>query len=428
MTMLERMVNRRRLVQSAAAVGLAGMAMPSFRSAAGAQERMLTLSHDKGPWQDLFEQMGALSGEEIGIGLEPTSYPDTTAYQAALLPALTTNDPPDLFTWWSGYRFEELYKQGVVADVSDIWTKAIADGDLPESLAGAFTFDGKQWALPSAVSYWVVFYNKKVFAEQGLTPPTTWEEMLAAAETLKAAGITPFGATQKDRWPSFIWFEELVMRTDPDFYQKLTAGEAKYTDPPAVAAMETWKGLIDAGYFTAFDLDLFTDIPNLFAQGKLAMIPVGSWYYGYGLGDTGMKPGEDYDVFIMPNVNPEARNVVIVETGALAIPAKAPDLEGSKEFGAWWVSPDAQTAWANKLQDMPANAKATSDNPTLGGLVTAVNDGGYELMQRYWEASPVPIVEGAVDYLSQFMLMPDQGQQVLEQIQALADAEWAKRG
>ena len=43
--------------------------------------------------------------------------------------------------------------------------QAIADGNMPESLAAAFTFDGAQFALPSNVSYWPVFYNKQVFAD-----------------------------------------------------------------------------------------------------------------------------------------------------------------------------------------------------------------------------------------------------------------------
>jgi hypothetical protein len=40
----------------------------------------------------------------------------------------------------------------------------------------------------------------------------------------------------------------------------------------------------------------------------------------------------------------------------------------------------------------------------------------------------VPIVEGAVDFLAEFMLNTGEAQSVLQKIQDLADSEWEKRG
>ena len=45
-----------------------------------------------------------------------------------------------------------------------------------------------------------VIYNKEIFAEHGIEVPTTWDELIAACETLKAAGVTPFYATFKEPW------------------------------------------------------------------------------------------------------------------------------------------------------------------------------------------------------------------------------------
>jgi multiple sugar transport system substrate-binding protein len=421
--------DRRRLLKGAAGMGAAMAAAGSLGSLGrvAAQETTLSFYHDKAPWQDYFVDMGDMAQEAIGINWDPVSYPDTTSYQAAVLPSLPTADAPDFFTWWSGFRIEDLYREGVLLEVTDIWEQAIADGNLPESLAAAFTFEGGQYAMPSHVSYWPVFYNKRVFEENELEPPTTWEEMLAAADTLQSAGVIPFAGTQVDRWPSFIWFEEMVMRTDPAFYEALTAGQASYTDPAAVQAMETWKDLIEAEYFNSFDLNLFNDIPGMFTQGQIAMLPIGTWYQSNFLA-AGLVPGEDYDLFVMPNINPDiTENVIIVETGALAIPANATDTDASREMATWWISPEAQTAWTEYLGDAPANPQAESMNPVLNGLIQTLSDQNYRLLQRYWEASPVPIVEGAVDFLAEFMLNPDQYMSVLERIQELAETEWARR-
>lgn len=420
-------MNRRRLLQGGAALGLGATSLGAGLHRASAQDvAKLSLYHDKAPWQDFFVEMGNLAETSIGVNWESTPYADTTSYQAAVLAALPTNDTPDFFTWWSGYRIEDLYKQGVLEDVSDVWAQAIADGNLPESLSAAFTFDGGQYALPSHVSYWVVFYNKKLFAANNIAVPTTWDEMIAAADAIKAAGAIPFGATQVGRWPSFIWFEEMVLRTDPNFYAELTAGRAKYTDPTAVQAMETWKGLIEAEYFNSFDIDLFTEVPGMFANGELAMLPIGTWFQSNFL-TAGMVPGEDYDVFVMPNVNPAVTDkVAIVETGALAIAANSQQKDVARQMANWWISPEAQTAWSGNLGDAPANPNATNDNPVLANAINLMSE--HTLFQRYWEASPVPIVEGAVDYLAQFMLNPGDLQSVLENIQALADEQWEARG
>jgi multiple sugar transport system substrate-binding protein len=426
-----RSLNRRRLIQGGAALGAAtasGLSLsPTYRTLAQ-DVTTLKFYHDKAPWQDFFVEMGDLAEAAIGINWEVTPYSDTTSYQAAVLAALPTGETPDFFTWWSGYRIEDLYNQGVLEDFTDFWTQAVADGNLPESLAGAFTFDSQQWAIPSHVSYWVVFYNKKAFADNGLSVPTTWDEFIAVCDALKGAGVTPLASTQNGRWPSFIMFEEMVLRTDPNFYADLTAGRAKYTDPTCVQAMDTWRSLIEAEYFTSFDIDLFTETPGMFQSGELGMIPIGTWFQSSFLG-AGMVPGEDYDAFIMPNVNPAVTdNVAIVETGALAIAKNSSQIDAAKEMATWWISPDAQTAWNNHLGDAPANPKAQSENPVLSSLLSTITSGDYTLYQRYWEASPVPIVEGAVDFLAQFMLNPGDQAAVLENIQELADTTWEQRG
>jgi multiple sugar transport system substrate-binding protein len=421
--------DRRQLLKGTAMAGAGAAAASMGLGHLGSVSAQTELSfyHDKSPWQDFYVQLGESAQEAIGINWEPTPYSDTTSYQAALLAALPTDQAPDMFTWWSGYRLEDLYTQGALMDISDIWTQAIADGNMPESLAAAFTFEDKQWALPGNVSYWPVFYNTKVFADNGLSVPTTWEEFTGAAETLKAAGITPFGATQNGRWPSFIWFEEMILRSDPQLYLDLTAGTAKYTDDRVVAAMEVWKGLIENEYFTSFDADMNNDIGPALAAGEVAMFPIGTWFQSVFIAND-MVPGEDYDMFVMPNINPDLEEkVIIFEAGALGIAANAPHPDDSKAMGTWWVSPEATAEFANLIGDAPSNPNAESDNSAVKALTDMLSADGYTLYQRYWEASPVPIVEGAVDYLAQFMLNPGDLQSVLESIQQLADTTWAER-
>lgn len=432
-------LSRRSLIAKASALGLTAaiagskhgaLASPLSRPAGPsfqAQSTKLQFFHDKAPWQDFFGKMSDQATKEIDVGWEATPYSDTTSYQQVINSSLPTGSGPDLFTWWSGYRMEDMYNSGQLLDVSAIWQAAIKAGDLPESLSAGFTFKDKQYGIPAGASYWVMFHNKHVFDDNGLKPPTTWAEFTAAAEKIKAAGVTPFFATVDGRWPAFIWWEELLIKSDPQFYNDLCNGKAKYTDPPAVKALATWKDFIDKKYFTALDLPMDQNLTAMFAKNEIAMVPVGTWFQQQ-FTTAGMKPGTDYDIFIIPNMEPAAKqNSIIVESGAICLPAKGKSTDAAQKVATWWDQVPAQTTWSGLLGDTPANPKVKTENQILNTMLKTVTDNKYVQIQRYWEASPPNIVENAVDELARFMLNPSEGQSVLEAIQKIADDVWSKR-
>ncbi|WP_454343734.1 ABC transporter substrate-binding protein [Streptomyces canus] len=61
--------------------------------------------------------------------------------------------------------------------------------DFVSQLGSAGRINGMQYGMPFAASTRLLFYNKTLFADAGLTPPTTWKELAADAEALKADGV-----------------------------------------------------------------------------------------------------------------------------------------------------------------------------------------------------------------------------------------------
>jgi raffinose/stachyose/melibiose transport system substrate-binding protein len=60
-------------------------------------------------------------------------------------------------------------------------------------------YKGKNYTVPTGLSYYSgMFYNKKIFADNGIQIPTTWSELMAACEKLKGKGIVPLGIGGKD--------------------------------------------------------------------------------------------------------------------------------------------------------------------------------------------------------------------------------------
>src|SRR4051812_36623523 len=61
--------------------------------------------------------------------------------------------------------------------------------DFVAQLASAGRINGMQYGMPFAASTRLLFYNKTLFADAGLTPPTTWKQLAADAAVLKADGV-----------------------------------------------------------------------------------------------------------------------------------------------------------------------------------------------------------------------------------------------
>ena len=394
-------------------------------SFAGAQN--LILMHDKGGnpnYQPFFEKVGQMAKDVVGVEFTPTPYPDTSTYIAAVRAALPTDKAPDLFTWWSTYRMKDLIDQGLVADMTDLWDKHKAE--YPKGVRDAFTFNGKVYGFCDVVEYWGVWYNKAVFAKYNLSVPTTWQQFLAVCDTLKKNGVTPMAQTVQGRWPTFIMFEEMVARQDPQLYVDLCDGKVKYTDPRVKKAFAVWADLINKGYFTDPSTDLFSDVPRLFNSGEVAMVPCGSWYLTVLTGNG--VPEDNADIFIMPPVNPKAGKVVILEASPILIGAKAPNLAAAKEVADWWMGPEGNAAFAKLVNQFPPNSKADASflPASKVALKQKIVSENYRVLNRYWEATPTPICEKAVDKFAEFILKPSSVNTVLADLDKIAADYWAK--
>ncbi|NLJ69468.1 MAG: extracellular solute-binding protein [Firmicutes bacterium] len=383
--------------------------------------------HDKfsaPSWQGPLEEMAEYALEEIGITWETIGYPTTDMHQTAVRTSLPSSRAPEMFTWWSDFRMEALYKTGGLVDVTAAWD-ARADEYNP-ALRAAFEFEGRVYGVPSNLAYWSMWYNKAVFEEHGLELPKTWDEFVDICDYLLGEGITPLAHTVQGRWPTFIWFQEILTRLDPDAYEALMIGEINYDDPTVREAFDIWQGLIEAGYFVDPGTDLFAEVPRMFANGQVAMILIGDWYTD-GLDSVGLKAGVDYDTFILPAINEEVGNVIIYEAAPILFGKNAPNAEAALELADWWLSPETQARWCEILGFIPPNAKSDASflMAPKKDLLNEINEAGYRLVNRYWEATPTEICEAAVDEFARFILNPDQKDDVINTLVTIADRYWA---
>ncbi|MFD0316782.1 ABC transporter substrate-binding protein [Streptomyces flavalbus] len=212
-------------------------------------------------------------------------------YSPKLRTAMGSPSAPDLFFNWGGGSIKPYKEANKIVDLTEIIEddKTLKDGFLP-SVLSAGDLDGRHYGIPMrGMQPVILFYNKAVFEEHKLQPPTTWDQLLDNNAKLKKAGITPFALGGSDTWPELMWLEYLVDRIGGEqVFRRIQNGDFEgWGDPAILKAAELVKELVDDGAFGS----KFTSVsyvnggaPAVFAKGKAAMHLMGSWEYSTQLG------------------------------------------------------------------------------------------------------------------------------------------------
>ena len=207
-------------------------------------------------------------------------------YQSKLNTVINTPQAPDIFFNWGGGSIQPYVKADLLLPLDDM---IAADPGLKSNFLPSFfntaVIDGKSYGIPMRGTQPVLlFNNKKVLADAGLSVPKTWDELLNAVNVLKGKGITPFALGGGDQWPTLMWYEYVFDRVaGPELFQKALSGDkSAWESPESKKALGMLKQLVDAGAFGSnFDSVKFTDggSPALLAKGKAAFELMGSWAY-----------------------------------------------------------------------------------------------------------------------------------------------------
>ncbi|MFD3653257.1 ABC transporter substrate-binding protein [Streptomyces sp. NPDC058620] len=176
---------------------------------------------------------------------------------------------------------DQLYSSGKVADLEKKLTELGVFDQLEPAAVSTIRalYNGKVQVLPYEYNIEGIFYNKKLFAERGITEPATWDELVAAAAELESDDIQPLAASGQQGWPLTRLLSGYLYRSlGPDALKDVADGKAELTDPQYVEAAEQVAALGKKGYFGkgVGSIDYDTAM-NQFLTGKAAMFYMGSW-------------------------------------------------------------------------------------------------------------------------------------------------------
>jgi len=252
----------------------------------------------KATWQ---AQADAFMAANPHVKIEITVL-ENEAFKQKVATMMQSGNPPDLFRNWGGGVMNEYAKAGLLKDITadlkkDGFSDTIAEGPL-----GVYSYNGKVYGVPYTMGAVGIWYNKKIFKENGIEPFQTWGDLLAGCKKLKAAGITPIALGGNDKWPGHFWWVYLAVRVGgKEAFDKAYSRQGAFTDPAFVEAGKKLKELVDLDPFQKGYLGAtYNDQASLVANGKAAMELMGQWAPSVQAQNTEDKKGLGDDLGFMP--------------------------------------------------------------------------------------------------------------------------------
>lgn len=190
-----------------------------------------------------------------------------------------TGDMPDIAHVNAG-DVEALSTSGSLLDLGElIKTTGYYDKLVETAKNIPYYDDGKAYIFPDGgASAILLYYNRKVFEDNGIEIPSNYEELSAAAEQLKAKGIIPCSIFAKEGFVAGAFFDMFALKYNEGGLKALSEGKAHASDEGYSKAIDKMVALVNNEFFesgcTSTD---YETAQNLFTSGKAAMFINGDW-------------------------------------------------------------------------------------------------------------------------------------------------------
>ncbi|TCM45242.1 extracellular solute-binding protein [Kribbella sp. VKM Ac-2568] len=169
--------------------GLAAMAVAGCGSDTGRSDSGAGGSADGKPALAQWYHQYGEAGTQQAVQRYAKEYPDATVtvqwspgdYDKKVASALLTDGGPDVFECANGPSID-VVKGGQVVDLTDLLGDA--KSDFTPSLISRMTYQDKLYAIPQVTDMQLLVYRKSLLSAAGVQPPTTVDELIAAAKKL----------------------------------------------------------------------------------------------------------------------------------------------------------------------------------------------------------------------------------------------------
>ena len=294
-----------------------------------------------------------------------------------------SNPVQDYMTGATAPAWQQLIDAGLLLDISD---QGFVQNYDEASIADAGSYNGGVYQVNlGRVSYSGMFVNDDLLAEVGVATPTTWGELVAACEAVKAAGFECMTACGGDGWPIFVGSYGLLGSFYPDqaaLVEGLWTGSIKWDDANTIELWNRYQiyaqDMMEAGV-TGLSHDA---APARYVAGDVAFMPTGVWQ-APALEEMG--PAFSWTYVPFPGSDDAADNQYLFGKydQGWSIAANSPNQAAALAYVAAFSDPVSYQAFVNAVGFLPTQPTATLESQ-LGEQVAQYMANyrvGYE---QYW--------------------------------------------
>ncbi|RPJ40701.1 MAG: extracellular solute-binding protein [Chloroflexi bacterium] len=256
---------------------------------------------------------------------------------------IASGDFPDTFQTLGGAELKNYVDSGVLQPLDDLWQELNYAEVIPGPLAKAVTIDGHPYVVPLNMHIQnILYYNKKLFDENNLQPPTTFDELMAVCNTLKTAqpNMSCLGLGSKEKWgDAFVFDSILLEEIGAENYVKLYRGEVDVSADPAYrTSLEKFQQLIP---FINTDHSGLTwdQAVGLVGSGRAAMTIMGTWAICAFTKGSNWQPDVDFGAVTFPQ---EPDRILLFHPDAYGLAVNAPNPEATENWLRVVASPELQ--------------------------------------------------------------------------------------
>ena len=232
----------------------------------------VTLTYGGGTTVDAgIKEVQAAFAKATGVKWKKVVYPDP--YEQTLLTKVAAGDKPDLAGWQP--TTSELTPlqptKNLLPMTGAPWLSKV---DASTRDVAGFYDKTRYAAIVTSPSVIGVYYNKQVFEKYGITStPKSFDEMLADAKKIKAAGGTAFEEAVGDQWPTQWTVQvQLAEAAKDGLWGRLNTNKEQFTSPTILNAIKQYKSMVDDGLYNRdIKTTTFVQQSDALLKGKAAM-------------------------------------------------------------------------------------------------------------------------------------------------------------
>ena len=305
--------------------------------------------------------------ERTGIEIQ---YEGATNSTTLLSSRVKAGNPPDIFVFPQPALIADYAASGDLVPLTDFLDERSLQQAYSDDWLALGSANGNVYALwYRAIVKGLVWYRPSVFEAKGYRVPTDWDDLLALSDQIVADEEFPWclglEGGEATGWVGTDWIEAIMLRTaDPEVYRQWANGELPFTAPQVVRAFNEFgtilrnSSYIEGGAFSAITtpvevspLGLFDQPPSCYMHQQGSFI---SLFF-----PEGELVQADYDVFLLPEIEPAFGTPVLVSGDAFAM---FNDTAEARQLMAYIATAEPHQTWA-KQSGFISPHKAVS--PTL---------------------------------------------------------------